>query len=57
MILCDFCELNKIGCDLFPDDDGCTYEGDDEAVIRYAQEHGISVSDAVALIKFCCNMI
>ena len=59
MLLCDFCDIAE-KCDHVPWDDECEwwegYYGDDEAVIEYAQEHGMSVSDAVALIKFCCGM-
>lgn len=57
MLLCDFCDM--CNCESMPWDDECEWNdgrGDDEAVIEYAQEHGISVSDAVALIKFCCGM-
>ena len=55
MLLCTFC-LEAENCDFYPDDDECEWNGDDEAVIDYAQKRGISIGDAVALIKFCCGM-
>lgn len=54
MLLCNFCE--EWDCEYYPEDDECKWNGDDEKIIEYAQEHGISISDAVALIKFCCGM-
>lgn len=44
MILCEFCETNKVGCDIFPDDDGCEYEGDDEAVLDTLRNMGYLMS-------------
>lgn len=58
MILCDFCK-NNYECDYYPTDDKCDWNdgiGNDEAVIEYAREHGISVTDAVMLISFCCGV-
>ena len=58
MLLCNFCK-KCYTCDYEPtDDDRCEFNGngDDEAVIEYAQEHCISVTDAVMLISFCCGL-
>ena len=58
MLLCNFCE-KRYNCDYYPTDDECNFgdgHGDEDAVIEYAQEHGMTVSDAIALIKFCCGL-
>lgn len=57
MLLCDFC--NMANCDGLPWELECEWgegHGDEDAVIAYAKEHGISVSDAIALIKFCSGL-
>ena len=58
MLLCHFCERRDV-CDYHPTDIQCEWNdgiGDEEAVIEYAREHGISVTDAVMLISFCCGI-
>ena len=58
MLLCDFCMKRDV-CDYYPTKDECEWNdgiGDDEAVIEYAQEHGLSITDAIVLISFCCGL-
>ena len=57
MLLCNFCDMAN--CDSLPWHDECEWSeghGDEDAVIEYAREHGISVTDAVMLISFCCGL-
>lgn len=52
MIRCSFCAYCD-NCDLNDTDEGCVFRGETKEVIAFAKEFGISVTDAINLIKFC----